>query len=318
MFVGSDPRRLGVRWWNAPLMRTNMKKNLILSVVHTMPFAAVEPFVVSLKRTGYTGDVVIFVSRVSRDAARGLKQNGIRVIPFQLLTVRMRQPIALLWPVWRRWLNSNRDFEWKCGLARRVLSLVFLRFVLFHDFLIAEGEAYDHVMLTDCRDVIFQRDPFTLKPDRALWAFLEAESQTIGQCPFNRRMLQDCFGPAILAELSRERVSCSGVTIGDTHSMLAYLRVFVEHSFTIQKMPMVSGNDQGLHNYLVYRGNLPGLRLLTNADGIVATLGAVPRAQIHTNTAGEVTTSDGRVFPIVHQYDRHHDLRDALWKKLRE
>jgi hypothetical protein len=43
----------------------------------------------------------------------------------------------------------------------------------------------------------------------------------------------------------------------------------------------------------------------------------VPRAQIQVNAGREVVTGDGRVIPTLHQYDRHHDLRDALWKKLR-
>jgi hypothetical protein len=250
--------------------------------------------------------------------AEDLRRFGVRVIPFGLWTIRMRRPVVVFWPVWRQLLMSRRDFEWKRKLARRVYSLFFQRFVLLHDFLAEEGDAYGRVMITDCRDVIFQRDPLNLPLDKELWCFFEAGSQIIEQCPYNRRMIQDCFGPGILNDLGRMRVSCAGVTLGDKDSMLAYLRKFVEHSFAVRRMQMISGSDQGLHNYLVYRGNLPGLRLLTNEDGIVATLGAVPRAQIRTNDAGEVITPDGRAIPILHQYDRHHDLRDALWNKLRE
>jgi len=296
----------------------SMKKNLILSVVHKMPFAAVKPFLVSLRQTSYDGDVVFFVSKATLGMADQLKQYGVRVVPFGLFTIRMRRPVVMFWPLWRGLLAGNRSFDWKRKLGRRVYNLFFQRFVLLHDFLAEEGNAYHRVMITDCRDVIFQRDPLDLPLDRGLWCFLEAETQIIEQCPYNRRMIQDCFGPGILNEVGRERVCCAGVTIGDEDSMLAYLRAFVEHSFAVQRMQMISGSDQGLHNYLVYRGNLPGLRLLTNEDGIVATLGAVPRAQIRTNAAGEVTTADGRVIPILHQYDRHHDLRDALWRKLRE
>jgi hypothetical protein len=293
-----------------------MKENLILSVVHKMPFAAVKPFLVSLRQTGYHGDLAFFVSKASLGLAAELQRYGVRVIPFGLWTIRMRRPVVMFWPLWRRLLAGDRSFDWKRQLARRVYSLFFQRFVLLHDFLATEGDAYDRVMISDCRDVIFQRDPLDLPLEKGLWCFLEADSQIIGQCPFNRRMIQDCFGPGILSELGRERVSCAGVTLGDTDSVLTYLRKFVEHSFAVQRMQMISGSDQGLHNYLVYRGNLPGLRLLTNDDGIVGTLGALPRAQIRQNDAGEVVTPDGRVIPTLHQYDRHHDLRDALWKKL--
>jgi len=295
-----------------------MKKSLILSVVHKMPFAAVKPFLVSLRQTGFTGDVVFFVSNASLGMSEDLRRHGVRVIPFGLWTIRMRRPVVMFWPLWRRLLAGKRSFEWKRDLARRVYNLFFQRFVLLHDFLAAEGAAYGRVMITDCRDVIFQRDPLDLPLDIGLWCFLEAGSQRIGSCPFNRRMIQDCFGPGILSDLGQERVSCAGVTLGDSASVLAYLRAFVERSFSVQRMQMISGSDQGLHNFLVYRGHLPGLRLLTSDDGVVATLGAVPRAEIRLNAAGEVVTSDDRVIPTLHQYDRHHDLRDKLWKELRE
>jgi hypothetical protein len=170
------------------------------------------------------------------------------------------------------------------------------------------------VLLTDCRDVYFQRDPFAGDLGPGLHAFLEAAVTTIGNNKSNTRMVTMAFGPKVLAELAPFTVSCAGTTIGDTESILIYLRMMIE---TIcDGVKMFSGNDQGVHNYLVHRRLVPNLHVHDNYSSSVFTAGGEGRDDVRFNERGEVIRRDGAVYPVLHQLDRHVETYAKLLAKL--
>jgi hypothetical protein len=73
-------------------------------------------------------------------------------------------------------------------------------------------------------------------------------------------------------------------------------------------MQMISGDDQGLHNYLVHRRLVPGVRLIENPAGPVGTLGQMTMDEIKQSPERFVLQKDGRPYAVLHQYDRHPAL----------
>jgi hypothetical protein len=278
--------------------------NLVLTIVHKLDYSELATFVESVRQTTPDAELVFFVAGTSAETARRLQARGVRVLPYRYFSIRMRQPSLLLWPLWKRRLADLPDVESKRRLARRVFNLFFLRWLLYDDLLAVEGDRYSQVLMTDCRDVVLQSDPFR-EQQGEIDFFLEAPRLTIGTCPINRSMILNCFNDQVLADLSAERIACAGTTLGSVPAVRRYLGRMVDESCQLGRMAMVPRDDQGLHNYIVHRGKLPGARIVENGVGAVLTMGALRPDEIHRNSEGQVTRPDGSVIPVLHQYDRH-------------
>ena len=84
------------------------------------------------------------------------------------------------------------------------------------------------------------------------------------------------------------------------------------------------GADQGFHNYLFWNNKFNASVALLNAEGPVYTVGIfrgkpVRSLDFDRNTDGDVITPPQRgpqyVVPVIHQWDRHYDLLDHVFKK---
>ena len=295
-----------------------MKTNLILSIVRKLSFDDLRPFLISLKRTGYTGEIVFFVSGLSSETAKRLQDFGVQLIPFDYFSVRMRRPELLLWPLWRRIFARMKTFEEKSALAKRVFFFMVLRHLLYYEFLMKNPERYATIVSTDCRDVFFQSDPFARNYEPGLHVFLEGKTRTIATCPGNRRMIHDAFGSELLPKLGSHEPSCAGFTVGDHASMTAYLRLMTELAFQVREMPMVTGLDQGIHNYIIYENPLPNTHLHPNGSGGVLTMSFAGPEEFDLNDSGFVSSRTDEPIAVLHQYDRHPALAKLLRRSVGE
>jgi hypothetical protein len=94
--------------------------------------------------------------------------------------------------------------------------------------------------------------------------------------------------------------------------MRGILHYPAEMKIMLLSLPLnLATGDQGVHNYLLHCGLLPEARALDNFER-VATLYYVPSEELHIDMAGHVVNPGGSVSEIVHQYDIHPHLRDAI------
>jgi hypothetical protein len=273
----------------------------------------VAAFLKSLRATGSQAKVHFFTCRVSAKSLKKLHDAGVTTHPFSYLSIRRRQPLIYLWPIWKPML-ARRDFAGKKKLVKKVLHLMAMRFALYHDFLQDKTDQFGQVFLTDCRDVYFQRDPFAQNLGPGLHCFLEAGSQTIGTNAANSRMIRHAFGPETVAELAAAPVSCAGTTLGDAKDILHYLELLLET--VCRSVTMDPGNDQGVHNYLIQKGLLPSVHVHDNYSSAVFTAGCEGAPSILLNGKNEVVRADGGVYAVLHQLDRHREIYRQLLAKL--
>ncbi|XXJ20542.1 hypothetical protein ACR42D_13605 [Desulfovibrio caledoniensis] len=256
-------------------------KHLILGLAAGYHYGDVRPFLASLDRGAYAGDLVFFVSETTRDLGR-MRGHGAELLP-------MDQAPGL------------EDVP--CNG---------LRYFLYLDYLRTCGQTYDRILISDVRDVIFQGDPFAFPWPDGISCTLEDPSAAVGSCPFNARWVRDHLGEAALKAIADRPVSCSGTTVADHGSMLAYLEKMTERLLPPTTGECMAGYDQGVHNHLVHTGGLDGLTLYDN-DGPILTL-AQTRGEPTVNGHGEILNRAGRVPGLVHQYDR----KPSLFKMIRE
>lgn len=251
------------------------EKNLILGLAAGYHFGDVRPFLFSLKQSGFDGECVLFVSETTRDVDR-MREHGATVIPF----VRPDELAHLPY-------NA-------------------LRYFLYLDFLKGVDEAYERVLITDVRDVIFQADPFGFAWSTGINCTLEDRRMTLGQCPHNAHWIRGHQGGDALESVCDRPISCSGTTMADIDGMLRYLETLTARLVPYIEGERMAGYDQGVHNVLVHTDALPGVTLLDNS-GPILTLGYA-KGEPPVDADGFVLNGRGERPVMVHQYDRKPEL----------
>jgi hypothetical protein len=290
-------------------------RNLILGIAEGLQYADVKTFVCSLRKTAFSGDVLLFVADADERTHALLHRHDIAVRRYR--PFRLRVPGRVLDPRSKRFLRIQRLYPSvvralaiprggslgaRSDFAARLSGPNVARYFRYYSYLVDCPTEYRSVMLTDVRDVLFQSDPFEQDLGPGVCFFLEDERLTLGSEPHNRIWLERAYGKEIANELARLEISCSGVTIGTRGAVIDYLRAIVAELLRIPGKVWNGGGDQAVHNYIVRRGLVPQARLVGNGEGPVLTLGTVPHDEVGTSVQAAV----------VHQYDRHPRLVEAL------
>ena len=177
----------------------------------------------------------------------------------------------------------------------------------YYDFLLANQDNHTLIMITDVRDVIFQADPFSEIRRESVLNFY-AEENPIADSFYTAYWIKYAFGKRALEALKDKASVCSGTTIGSSARIMDYLeKMIVAQAKITGGLTGLGGFDQGVHNYLVHNNYFPGSNLVKNTEGEVATLGDATFKALNSNA--ELTDQNGRVIPVVHQYDRFSKLK---------
>jgi hypothetical protein len=254
--------------------------------MHGYDYPFVEPFIKSLKSTGYADDLVIFTSdNLSKTTKKKLIQQGATLVEF-----------SPTYPFIESYAESFENIN-------PAITINNYRFILFLHFLKEAGTHYKNVMLTDIRDVIFQKPPFE-GVEEGLYLFLEDPSQTFKNSPLNYNWLEDAAGKELANSVSNEVVSCAGVVLGRTNLIITYLE-YIKNKLRF-KSKLKWGLDQGIHNTYAYHNKPEHVTLIPNNVPMVLTLGACNTYTL--NQAGSLTNTDGQIYAVIHQYDRVEEL----------
>lgn len=288
-------------------------RNLILTCSRGYSTAALAPFVLSWKRQVPDTDLVMFCANTSRTTVDWLAGQGVDAIPAALslfptntgprraaVHVGAVQARRLFEAVLR--ILDRRNEELPPRAREAMLDLSASRYFDYARHLELFGHRYASVLLTDCRDVIFQGSPF---PADALCVY--SENETVGTSHFARRWLQLTYGSSEWRALARLPFLCSGTTLGPVAEILEYLRVMTKH---LGKVMALAGEDQAVHNHVIHRG-LVKARIHPFGEGAVITLNRVPLESLRLQD-GLLTAQTGRPYPVVHQYDRVPGLAARL------
>lgn len=306
------------------------RRTMVLGAAVGYTVDQIAPFLGSLRRTGYAGQVALLVDR-------GLEEEIARVLaPAGVVLLRARRGVTPAHrrehaPRWRRrawrgvertgWallrgvrrlpLPARRKLDLQIELAIRLRPAMESRFPHFYTFL--RDSTFERILLTDVRDVIFQADPFRHLPASGLAVSIESRRYTIATESHNAAWMARTYGAEALAALGERPVSCVGVTYGDRPAMERYLRLMAE---ALLALPLAAigdaGADTAVHNWLLWTGRLGTVSLLETLASPVATLNEINESTIALDTEGRVLNHDGSLVSVLHQYDRLPGLRGRL------
>ena len=300
----------------------------MLGLASGLPPALIEPFVRSLRATGYRGQIGFVLAHYSRSERGALEE-------LADFTIDVDASYAASAPGWvarcLRRLQTTRGLRrtyspafmlcvaaggertslerWR-NLEFALEGLQSLRYHHYYEVIQKFAPGAEQILLTDLRDVLFQRDPFAPDVER-LELFLEDPSRTIGREPFNRRWIKELYGTEVLAAMEDFTASCSGTVIGPRDEILDYLAA-MEQAISWRRRPL-GNHDQGVHNYLVRSGRFPSAAVVANGTGRVLTMGGMGDVRLE---GGRVLNDDGTLPAVLHQYDRHEALARKLVQAL--
>jgi len=290
-------------------------RDLILTTLHRVQYEYVAPFILSLERTGFSGDVAVFASALDNGCISELQRQGAIVMPFKFRGKRTRQEWARLWPLWRWFFATGAAAPTKERLAHGVFHLCYRRHLLYLEFLRRHGADYDRVMLADARDVFFQMDPFSWNPTAGVHFVLE-DGTRLGHCQLHRRWLTCQFGKAFADRHAEAIASCAGTTFGSAGGIGAYLEQMVALTMQARNLAKTYGGDQGIHNCVLIEKRVSPITVHPNRHGPVLTMGVMRPSDVRMNSEGAVLNDNGDVVPVLHQYQHIPGLKEHLWARL--
>lgn len=283
-------------------------KNLVLAMADGYNTLELAPFVKSLRGTGFTGDLVLFVSP---NTAKQLQSFASR---YEITLVHLSRV--------GRWFSHLRPLV---ALKRQVLHEqndlhtfvadrwkhhpVVGRFSYYRQFIAENSEEYEKVLLCDVRDVVFQSNPFTTELPADICLFAEHASHSIDQSESNARWIRRSFGQKTLNALSKKPIICGGVMLGTTQGMIRFLDQLVAAMAACPaNWSLRFGLDQAALNYIAYEVGIPNSHIFECCVGPAAHLALVPDSELAIKSDGHVLDRLGNVIPLLHQYDRHKQL----------
>jgi hypothetical protein len=294
--------------------RSSPGRNLVLGAVCGYAFAELRPFVVSLKRTSFNGDLCLLYTNLSEETLAALREHGVKLVHFDYRGQGALNSWSRFWPQIRPLLALPVGNVLRRAVLDRILNLAFVRYLHAQDFLQQNQGKYANVLLTDVRDVVFQDDPFRDPLPSDIVAFLETADMRFGVEPVNTNWVRENYGEPMVIKLSGKRTSCCGTVMGTSEGMEAYLAAFTGQMLILPSV--AHGADTSVHNVLVYEVLRERVSVVENLAGAVGTIGADTSNQLSLDTKGLVVNERGVLVPVLHQYDRHPALASNLVQAL--
>ena len=319
----------------SPAVIVRNPDQLILGVAQGYDASALEPFAVSLRRSGYEGRCRIFVESKDVEAQAFLTAQGIEVETFGSVHARLyataralRVPYVLTRLVQFLALRALQPLATRGGArALRIygqsapLGPAAIRYLFYYACLTGpEGAGVRRVLLADTSDVIFQRDPFTTPvPHDGLLGSFEESPWLIGTCSVNSVWVRGCYGDAGLRTLAARPIYNCGVTLGGVDAMIVYLRTLVRAMARAVGWPHVpqQGADQACHNYLLHLAPPAPVTSFVNGRAPFVHLFHRDAARLAFSPDGDLLNDDGEVVNVVHQWVAHPAVFAPMIAKLR-
>ncbi|KAI2502662.1 hypothetical protein MHU86_11787 [Fragilaria crotonensis] len=298
-------------------------------------------FVNSLRNTGYRGHIILGVKAdVDKSLLAYMARKGViaKLINFSNCTYE---------PFYKPKDKNDAASDGKalvpelsmCAEPYLDVKGRWAKFPMGRDWLKDCSTCTGPVLISDVRDVFFQHDPFGPgTPEVTGLQVYEEHPSTTTEHWLVDWPVGECKGVHL-----NKPMLCSGTTIGTRDAMMTYLDAMYDEMKRWISDPKcrfrTEGDDQSIHNWLFYNGDLKDAVAVKHREGVVNTVGvegsnifranekqskekgvknplkepfpgASSRTWISsqefglTNEDGEFTNLDGTISPVVHQYDR--------------
>jgi hypothetical protein len=176
-----------------------------------------QSFLGTLRKSGYTGDVVIGV-------VPGSNVNFINTL---------KKYNAIIYEIDYDCIGEGHGTLCSFKGQSTKVSVNMVRYYLYQWWALKYNENA-LIMVADFRDVFFQSNPFNYRkwewqpPTAQLTVFQEPyPNKVIYRCVFNGGWVENCYGQEGLRRVGSNTVSCSGVSVGTRDAIVVYVSKYI-------------------------------------------------------------------------------------------
>ena len=293
-----------------------MDKDLIIGGASGYTWDHLKYWVNSIKKTGFKGDVVLVVTNMSSETVNKLVENDVKVYAYGKK-------------------DDNGNIVNETNNAPHVE-----RFIFIWDYLRKNKDIYRYVIVTDTRDVIFQKDPTEFLKNKLSINSMVCSSEGLAYKdePWGNKNLLDTFGPLVYDDL-RDKMIYNVGTIAGYYEEVRDLLLQIFFQSVNRPIPIV---DQAVFNFLINLHPFSGEILRTNNENDWAIqLGTTKMAieagagdigqivkqnpetmdkylevyqDIQPQIDGDLVTNGNSPYTIVHQWDRVPAIKTLVEK----
>lgn len=294
----------------------NNSKQVVIGAATGYQYHQVDPFINSLLKTGYSGDVVLIVYEDNAELMSKLKAKGIKLLTIKnfdnhklksLFKLRFNPRLQFIFWFIIHLINLTFFFNSKLRIFNlgRIssfnLSIACSRYYYYYKIL--SSTKYEHIMVSDVKDVVFQTNPFD-NVEKGIYFAIESKDVKIKEQKGNDKWVKRLFNEHEYTYLKEQNISCSGTTLGTREHMLDYFQLMIHILATnSNKIAGRFGYDQGAHNYIVWRKKVKDYHLVQNLAGFILTMVTTEESEFIVNNEGMLTNKDGSIVSIIHQYN---------------
>ncbi len=247
-------------------------RDLVLGYCVRPNVARLAPFLASLRRVAFAGDVCFFVEDATADTIEQLRASGVIV----------------------------ERAAWSA--VSRMTSMA-NRYFAYLDFLTARSHEYGNVLLTDPADTFLQSHPFaTPLPADIVFA---AECRRIGDSEPLYEALVQAYGESVARNMRDCAASNGDVALGTRPGIMSYLAAMTRE-LGGRTTPITGMVDQAVHNYVVHMR--PLRRGWLDVSGqVIAALATLPDSAIYVAEPGVLTSE--HLAPVLSGYNTKTAVR---------
>jgi hypothetical protein len=274
-------------------------KDLIIGCSTNYDWSKLKYWINSINKSGFEGDKVMILMNCDKETVQKVVDAGFGVIGFNK--------------------DENGNLNYSSSMPVHTE-----RFLHIYNYL--KDKDYRYVITTDVKDVVFQKNPIEFLEAECISKNLVFASESIlyKDEPWGDQNLKETFGPFIYEQFKNNEIFNVGVLAGHGYAIrdLA-LNIFV--ACLNRPIPIC---DQSTFNFMISQNPYTSLsRYCFSEDGWAAQLGTTgdpskasqfdpvllePKPKFKGDI---VTTSKGKEFYIVHQYDRIPELKKLIEEK---
>lgn len=282
-------------------------KTVIIGSVDLLPANNIELWAKSIRTTGYTDDIVLFSYRIATEELPRyqtlMEKYSIEVLEFNY--DENGSPLDLVGPV----SNQIQHHIWR------------MRFFHMWQFL-TERTEYTHVVNSDVRDVIFQRNPNEILSGIS-GVIAPAEGIRMSNEPWNTKSIFDCFGPYVWELAAKDFMVYNCGSWGGSAKIIKWLALTL-YTMTHNRL---NPGDQPAFNLLM-NGLLKECGIVLNYTteddwacqcAVFSNPNTVNHFEHPFPTLGDdgvVRNPNGVPYVLVHQYDRIPEWKNVMIRRL--
>ena len=310
-----------------------MTRVLILTAAIGYKPQQVLAFTRSLEHIGFTGTVLMLIDRHDAELFEKAMPSLVELMPIQV--EKAEEVMARMPPALSALLRPDRSGVMAPDFLFRALNLDFMwlsdflaaanhpsvgRYMHYAKAVFARKDRFDHVILCDSRDLIFQTDPSKeLQDINGVRFALENPFIRMIDEVTNTQWFTALYGEQAAQRHAGKRIACGGVQFGTMAGISVYLQKMfgeiVRLSYLTQRK---FGFDQSMMNRLGWDGEIPDLTWGENLQHEIANLNGYTSDELEPLLHNGVLLrqDNGQPVMIVHQFDRVGRVGRPLLAKL--